>query len=863
VGSAAVAGRPPPPPPPPPARFWRYFVAAVDQLHPGSGDIVLALLGSPQTPPIEAILTTLLNQIADLDAVLVLDDYHLIESRTIHEALAFFIEHLPPQMHLVVSTRMDPPLPLSRLRAHGELGEIRASDLRFTLEEAATFLDRVMGLQLAAEDIVELERRTEGWVVGLQMAALAMRGRDDVSGFIAAFTGSNRHVVDYLAEEVLEQQPNHVQTFLLQTSILHRMCASLCTAVVPREESRHSDRAADSQAMLEYLEHTNLFVVPLDEDRRWYRYHHLFADALRQRLGQEHPELHPALHRSASGWFEGEELHTEAIHHALAARDWERAIRLIESSGMTIVLAQQVRTVLGWIDELPEELVRGRPILCTIRALALVFLKRPDAAEASLQQAERCVREDPTTDESRAILGRVAVIRAVSARYSGDLERCVAMARRALELLPETESTARDRAGARINAALAYEVSGDVRPANERPLEVAIASFRASGTLIPQLISITFLARMRALQGRLRAAVATYEEAAALMSKRNRLPDVGGNSAAYYAGQGEIHREWNDLDAAERHLKHGRDFFVGTLMVDANVVMHVYLCLARLQQARGRGADARSTLEEFANLARRHDVFPLLIARAEAAQARLALMQGDLPAAVRWAEASGLGTEDELYYPCEEQYLTLVRTLIAQGRLDPAGSHLVGALYLLDRLFRKAEAGGRMGSVIEVLVLRALALQTRHEYNEALVALERSLVFAEPEGYVRVYLDEGRPMATLLSELLQKRRKGPREPHQHVVLAYAQRLLAAFELPPDSGGHAPDIAQPLTELLTAREGEVLALISEGLSNREIAVRLFIEVGTVKGYVHSILRKLEVENRTKAVARARQLRLVSE
>ena len=399
--------------------------------------------------------------------------------------------------------------------------------------------------------------------------------------------------------------------------------------------------------------------------------------------------------------------------------------------------------------------------------------------------------------------------------------------------------------------------------AKERPLEEAIASFRASGTLIPRLISITFLARMRTLQGRLRTAVATYEEAAALMSKCNRLPDVGGNSAAYYAGLGEIYREWNDLDAAERHLKHARDFIIGTLMVDANVVMHVYLCLARLQQARGRGAEARATLEEFAKLARRYDVFPLLVARAEAAQARLALLQDDLPAAVSWAEASGLGTEDEPYYPFEEQYLTLVRTLIAQGRLDLAGSRLVSALYLLDRLFREADAGGRIGSVIEVLALRALALQTRHEYNEALATLERSLVLAEPEGYVRVYLDEGRPMATLLSELLQMRRKEPRDPHQHVVLGYAQRLLAAFEVPPDSGGNALEKAHPPPEHLTAREGEVLALIAKGLSKRQIAVMLFIEVGTVKGYVHSILRKLEVDSRTRAAARARELRLVSE
>jgi LuxR family maltose regulon positive regulatory protein len=748
------------------------------------------------------------------------------------------------------------------------LNEVRASALRFTAEEAATFLNEVMHLQLTAQDVAELERRTEGWVAGLQMAALAMRGRDDVSGFIAAFTGSNRHVVDYLAEEVLERQPEHVRRFLLRTSVLRRMCASLCVAVVRGEEGVHTDAVAHGQAVLEYLEHTNLFVVPLDEDRGWYRYHHLFADVLRQRLRQERPELLPALHLSASGWFEGRGLHTEAIHHALAARDWERAIRLIESSGTTVVLAQQVQTVLGWIDELPEELVRERPALCTIRALALVFLKRPDAAEASLQQAERCLRGDQTTDEARAILGRAAVIRAVIARYSGDLKRCVAMARRALKLLPETESTARERAGARINAALAYEVSGDVTPANERQLEEAIASFRDSGVLIPQLISITFLARMRALQGRLRAAVATYEEAAALMSRRNRLPDVGGNSAAYYAGLGEIYLQWNDLDAAERHLKHGRDFLLGTLMVDATVVANVYLSLARMQQARGRGADARATLEEFADLARQHDIFALLVARGEAARARLALMQGDLLAAVSWAEASELNT-DEPDFPREEQFLTLVRTLVARGRLDPAGPGLVDALDLLDRLFGKAEAAGRVGSVIEILALRALSLQPRHEHGEALASLERSLALAEPEGYVRVFVDEGEPMKALLSELLNERRKGPREAHRRAVLGYVQRLLAAFEsphtstAPPDPGGYAPDRDRQLPEHLTAREREVLALIAEGLSHRQIAARLFIEVGTVKGYVHSILRKLEVESRTQAISRAHDLNLLSE
>lgn len=854
-----------------PARFWRYVVAAIDHLQPGSGATALALLASPQAPPIETILTTLLNGLRNLDtdAVLVLDDYHLIESRAIHEALTFLIEHVPPQMHLVISTRADPPLPLSRLRARGEANEVRASDLRFTSEEATTFLNEVMGLRLAAQDIAELERRTEGWVVGLQMAALALRGRDNVSGFIAAFTGSNRHVVDYLAEEVLEQQPEHARVFLLRTSILQRMCASLCATVLQQEEGEYPDAVADSQAMLEYLEHANLFVVPLDEDRGWYRYHHLFADVLRQRLRQEYPDLLPTLHRRASGWFEAERLPAEAIRYALAAQDWERAIRLIESSGTTIVLNQQVKTVLDWIEELPEELVRERPALCTIRALALVFFKRPDAAEASLQQAEWCLRGNPTSDEARAILGRAAVIRAVIARYSGDLERCVAMGRRALELLPETESTARERAGARTNAALAYEVSGDVMPANERPLEEAIASFRASGALIPQLISIIFLARMRTLQGRLRAAAATYEEAATLMSKQNRLPDIGGNSATYYVGLGEVYRQWNELDSAERHLKHGKDFLIGTLMVDANVVTQTYLSLARLQQARGRGADARTTLEEFANLARRRDFFPLLVARGEAALARLALMQGDLRAAVSWAEAKELGADDEVDYHSEDAHLTLAHVLVAQGRVDPTGSSLDRGLRLLDRLLGAAEAGGRMGSVIEILALRALALQAQHESSDALAALERSLTLAEPEGYVRVFVDEGAPMKALLSAFLKARRKGHRGSRQHALLGYVQRLLAVLEAPHTSTepqppvGYASGQGQLLRDPLTTREMQVLALITGGLSNREIATRLFIEVGTVKGHVHSILRKLDVDSRTRAGARARELGLVSE
>ena len=848
-----------------PVRFWRYYITAIDQLQPGSGESALTLLGAPQAPPIEAILTTLLNELADLptDAVLVLDDYHLIESGAIHEALSFLIDHLPPRTHLIIATRADPPLPLSRLRAHGELNELRADDLRFMPEEAASFLNEFMGLKLTVEDIAELEGRTEGWIAGLQMAALAMRDHTDVAGFIASFTGSNRHVVDYLAEEVLWRQPEELRTFLLRTSILDRMCAPLCNAI-----AEHTD----GQTTLERLEHANLFLVPLDNERQWYRYHHLFADVLRQRLSQERPDLVPELHQRASGWFEEEGLVAEAIHHALEAQDWKRAVRLIEASGMAVVLSQQVQTMLGWIDELPEDLIRERPGLCTIHAIALVFLNRPDAAEARLQQAERCLRGTPTTDETRAILGRAAVIRAGIARFSGDLELCVELARQGLELLPETESTARERAAAMTNVALAYQVSGDVTPANERLLEEASAAFRTSGALIALLRSINFLARLRTLQGRLRAAAATYEEATDVVSGRGGVRDVGGNSAAYYVGLGDIYREWNDLDSAERYLRRAVDLVSGALTVDADTVTHGYLSLARVQQARGLHTDAIATLEEFTNLARQRDFFPLLVARGEAGRARLALMQDDLPAAVRWVEASELAVGDEPNYPLEDQYLTLVRVLIAQGQNDAMGSYLDDTLGLLDRLLGAAEAGGRMGSVIEILALRALALQAQYESSEALAALERSLVLAEPEGYVRLFIDEGAPMAALLSELLKPRSRGFRNARQHPLHSYVRSLLKElFESPYTStdplvpGGYATGQDQPLPEHLplTAREREVLQLIAVGLSNQEIASRLFIATGTVKGYVHSLLRKLEVDSRTQAISRAHELHLLSE
>src|SRR5215210_184929 len=843
-----------------PALFWRYFVTAMDRLQPGSGATALALLGSPQSQPIEAVLTTVLNELGNMpaEAVLVLDDYHLIESRAIHEALDFLIDHLAPRVHLVIATRADPPLPLARLRARDALNEVRAGELRFSREETAAFLNEVMGLELSAEDVAELEGRTEGWIAGLQMAALAMRDRADIPNFIDAFAGSNRHVVDYLAEEVLGRQPEALRTFLLETSILDRMCAPLCNAVSGR---------TDRQTTLERLEHANLFVIPLDDERRWYRYHHLFADVLRQRLRQRHPALLPVLHQRASGWFEGKGLASEAIHHALAAADWERATRLLVHFLPPVAFSGQFHTALSWLDALPDTLVSSNPSLCVYHAGVLMFTNQVEAAEIRLRDVEGSIQDGLCEDQVRIIRGQVAAIRAAIARIYGDIALCVDLGRQALDLLPEPEVVPlKLRTAAGLSAARAYLVSGDVTGASESAVASVVAPLRAAGNRYGALLSMTNLARLHVLQGRLRQAGSAYQEAMEMVSESGEMQGLVGGPT-YYFGMGDLYREWNDLGAAQSHLEQGMELVKGSLTVDAETVLVGYLGMARLQQALGDPNGALATLEEFAQLARQRNFFAPLLARAAAEEARVRLAQGDLMAAARWAEASGLRADDELNYPREGEYLTLARVLVARGRDEPQGPYCDHALALIDRLLQHAQSGARMGSVIELLVQRALVLQARHEFREAIAALERALVLAEPEGYVRLFVDEKAPMEALLRELLEARSKGSSAARQHAMLDYVRRLMAAFESPRKSNeppvGRASESARLLPDPLTTREKEVLTLIAEGLPNREIATRLFIATSTVKGYVHSVFRKLEVDSRTKAVARAHELHLVSE
>jgi LuxR family maltose regulon positive regulatory protein len=833
-----------------PARFWRYFFTALSRLEPGCGETALALLNSPQAPPAVTMLTTVLNDLDALAAqvVFVLDDYHLISSNDIHEGLGFLLENLPPPVHLIIATRADPPLPLSRFRERGELLELRARDLRFESEDALTYFNQMMGLNLSERQVSELVVRTEGWVGGLQMAALAMRDHPDIPHFIDDFSGSNRYVMDYLAEEVLARHTEAERVFLLDTSILDRMCASLCEAVTGNR---------NSQEVLERLEHANLFLDPLDDVRGWYRYHQLFADVLNQRLLHEHPNLVSELHRRASAWFEGQGLMLDSIPHALAGHDLARAVRLIESAGMAVVLNQQIQTLLTWIDRLPDTLMAERPMLHTLRALALALSNRPDAAEASLQAAERCLLSEPHAEEARALAGRVAVIRAAIARFTGDVGRAVSLSHQALQLLPETDASSRERASAKANIGQSYQVTGEVNASDERPLAEAVAAFSAAGALTPLLNCISRLGRFQTMQGRLRTAAATYQRAAAAG------PAPGGRrgaveTAGYHVGLGLIHLEWNDLDPAEHHLMRAVDLIAGALTVEADVVTDGYVYLARLQQARGQPAAARTTLDEFAGLARQRAFFSLLIDRGEAEQARLALRQFDLPSAVSWAEAWGRGG-DASDYPCEDQQLTLARVLLAQGRVLAGDSYANDALSLLSRLLAAAQRGGRFNSVIEILTLRALAQHAQH-HTDAVNTLERALRLAEPEGYVRVFLEEGAPMATLLTELLKSLRRRTQAAQDDSLPSYVRRLLVAFETPV---GRTSEGRQPLVDPLTAREAEVLQLIAIGLSNREIAARLFVATSTVKSYTNNIFRRLGVVSRTEAVAEARARQLLSD
>jgi LuxR family maltose regulon positive regulatory protein len=840
-----------------PARFLAYLIAALQTVQADVGEAALAALQSPQPPPTETILTALINEIAALPGppgdprgrpyILVLDDYHLITAQPIHDGLTFLLDHLSPNLHLVVATRADPPLPIARLRGRGQVTELRQSDLRFTTDEAAAFLNTHVGLNLSPDDVAALEARTEGWIAGLQMAALSMRGQNDVAGFIRAFTGSDRYILDYLVEEVLQRQPENIQTFLLQTSILNRLTGPLCDVILsrgPQEQRNKGDfepsapqlpgSSAPGQEILEYLERNNLFVIPLDNERSWYRYHRLFADLLRRRLQQMQPDLAPTLHRRAAGWFEGNGLTAPAIEHMLRAGDFERAASLIEEITEATLMRSELATFLGWVDELPDEVVRDRPSLCVFQAWALLLAGRPlDAVEARLQDAARSETVDKT-----------APLRALLALYRGQIPRASELSRRALERLPEDDLFLRDLATWILG--LSHLVDGDLATSTHALDQVARMSHRAGNVMIAVMV-LCNIAELRMQQGRLYQANDIYQQALEWATdEQGHLLPIAGEALM---GLGNLFYQWNDLEAAARYLIQGIELTGRWGEVGA---MDGYISLAHVRQAQGDVGGAREALQKAQQLALKTDVTELDDILVAAHQAHLWVAQGDLEAALRWLEERGLtvdvartelkATDSDNFFRRRRrrtaEYTTLIRVLLAQSRPDEALTVLMPLLVI-------AERWGLNERVIRFQILRALAFHAQDDMAQGMAAVERALSLAEPSGYVRIFLDEGEPMARLLY----------RAAECGIAPEYAGRLLAAFPAwePLDRDPQA-EIVEPLSE----RELDVLCLIAEGLSNQEIAQRLSISTRTVKWHTSNILGKLGVKNRTQAVAKARSL-----
>ncbi len=826
-----------------PVRFFTYLLTALQGHEQRLGNDLLPLLQSGGPGSLETVLALLINEVTSWPGprlVLILDDYHVITTQAIHQALAYLVEHLPSHLHLVIATRADPPLPLARLRARGHLVELRATDLRFAPQEAEQFLHQVMSLDLSVQESGFLQSRTEGWIAGLQFAALALQGRTEIAAFLAAFSGSHRFVLDYLSEEVLARQTPALLSFLLSTSILERLSGSLCDAVTEQN---------DSQTTLEALERANLFVVSLDDERHWYRYHHLFAEVLRNRLQQSQPELIPVLHQRASFWFEQHGSLVEAVQHALAAHDVELAARLIERIALPAILQGQFSTVSRWLKALPEVLVQTRPFLCIPYAAVLVLSNQFEIASVYLQEVERSVQKELSAEQTQTIRGWVLTLRANIALFSGDIAQAVFLAQQALEVLPEVEVL--PRADAFSTAIRAYLVSGDVTPATEREVTAAVAFVRASSILFATVGSMTLLARLHVLQGKLRQAAATYAQVEQVVP-RPELLHTFLTSLFYYFSLGDLLREWNQLEEAERHLLQGMALVKEKPTLEPFVVQLGYTTLARLQQARGNSRDALATLDALAHVAEQRNFPPHLRIQVNAELIQIELAQGNLAAALPWAETCGLSVKDELSFPREREYLTLARVRIAQGRARPSGPFLADALALLERLLAEAKPKNRLHSVLEMLVLTALALQARGDLQTAQDTLAEALSQAAPEGYVRLFLDEGAPLLALLSQV------GKTHPLLH---GYVRQLLAQADVAPASLDQQPARRQPLVEPLSERELEVLHLLAGGASNDEIAERLVIATGTVKRHVSNILAKLAVSNRTQAVAYARQLDLL--
>ena len=826
-----------------PSLFWKYVVAALRSVagkEVGVG--ALSLLESSQAP-IDAVLTALINDLFAVsdDVILVLDDYHVIEAPEVHDGVVFLLEHLPPRMHVVIASRADPPFSLARWRGVGGLTEIRAADLRFTAEESATYLDGAVGGVLTAQDVATLDQRTEGWIAALQLAALSMQGRDDLRSFIAGFAGDDRYIVDYLVEEVLQRQSEDVRQFLLQSSILDRLSGPLCDAVTGQ---------ANGGATLVRLERANLFLVPLDDRRRWYRYHHLFADVLRAHLLDEQADNVAVLHDRASGWFERNGEPAEAIRHALAAGDFDRAANLAELAIRSMAQARQEATMRGWLKVLPAEVVRVRPVLAVGFAGALLLAGEFEGVEGRLRDAERWLSMTESearaagmvvADEAgfRSLPGTIEAYRAALALVGGDVQSTVTHARRALELSPAEDHLIRASAAGVLG--LAYWASGDLEAGFEAYAE-CVDGLRRVGHIADIFGCSIALADIRRTQGRLRDAMRIYEQA--LEANEPDRPVVRG-TADMYVGMSELYRERDDLETATELL--GRSKELGEHLGMPQNRYRWLVAMARIREAEGDAGAAVELLDE-AERAYVADFFPN-VRPVAAMRARSHLLQGELAEALAWVRERGLSARDDLSYVREFEHVTLARVLLALHRTERSEESLQDAVRLLDRLLAEAESGGRTGTVIEILTLQALTHQTHGDMPAALASLGRAVSLAEPEGYVRIFVDEGAPMGSLLRALASQ---GPAGRYSRQILAISSTT-----------DHDRPSKQPLLDPLSERELDVLRLLGTDLSGPEIASELVVSLNTVRTHQKHIYAKLGVSNRRAAVRQGDELKLLSQ
>ncbi len=859
-----------------PTRFWSYFITSLQTLEPGLGDNALALLQAPQPPPLESMLTELLNDAAAIhkEMIVVLDDYHLIQSSSIHTGITFLLDNLPPQMHLVIAGRSEPPLPIASLRGRRELIELHPGDLRFTTEETGVFVNEVMRLGLSPSQITALEEMTEGWAAGLQLAAMALEAirkdpdrkalthEEEFKLFQSMFSGSHRYVFDYLAQEVVDRQPEHVRSFLLQTAILDRLSSPLCDALL----SSVKYSGPSSQSILEYLEISNLFILPLDSQRHWYRYHHLFASFLGTLLELEYSqETIRELHCKASQWHAQSGYTHEAVVHALSSQDYPQAIALLKSIAQDMFTTSHLVTLKNWLAALPDEMLAQDAELCLVCAWARLATGEMEGIEKPLQDVERVLGARADGSESsqalpsplRLALGEICSIRSSYAFIQSDLDRVLEQCRLArayvetvdvADLLEERNSTL---GVAAYNQAVVQEISGLTIEASQA-FEEAIQLNQNNPHLLP--LAIGHLAGIQVLQGKLYQAEATYQKAMQVMGTQGVPSPL---SALVHTGLGNLLCERNHLDKAYQQLRAGLE--LGRQWNQWESLIPGYLGLARLHAAQADWEAAFQMLEEVQNLAGLHSA-PWADHPIRSYRALLAIRSGDLAAAAAWAKNTSIQKGQEIHYAFEPDALILARIYLAQNRLAEASD-------LAADIVWSAETGGRYGRVIEACLLQALALYLQGNLALAGPVLNRSLNLAAPEKYQRIFLDEGARLGELLFDL---KHTGliSRPDQRGDIVAYIDDLVEQFAcLYPTSlagkikTGQSPgwnEMVEAFDEPLSERELEVMRLIASGLTNQEIAEELFISLNTVKSHVKNIYKRMGVSKRTHAIARWQEL-----